>query len=193
MPKGETGETNDDRMIWSYAEQKQLSTDPHSAEEQWGPADAAEVACELRRAPRRPVITLKWTVTANMILTWLCSDGNLRHLKKKTKQKKPFCCNSVNLFEMRVRKLEGNIKGYPRGNLPYLRTWTIFFFFFVSGIFLNSCPNVQNVCEWVCVCVWVDVKQNEGVCCSWRERRLVWTSPRCLWTIGLVLTWQHEC
>lgn len=82
MPKGETG-TNDDKMIWSYAEQKQLSTDPHSAEEQWGPADAAEGACELWRAPRRPVITLKWTVTANMILTWLCSDENLRHFWKK--------------------------------------------------------------------------------------------------------------
>lgn len=57
------------------------------------------------------------------------------------------CRNSVNLFKMRVRKLEENIKSYPRGNFFLLSSWTIFFFV-LNGIFWQE---RLSKCAFVCV------------------------------------------
>lgn len=97
----------------------------------------------------RGVLLLPWNGLWQQI--WFSPDcAQMETCSIFEKKPKTFCHNSVNLFEMRVRKLEGNIKGYPRGNLPYLRTWTFFFFFFLLSVEFScrsSCPNVQ-----MCVC-----------------------------------------
>lgn len=135
----------------------------------------------------RGVLLLPWNGLWQQI--WFSPDcAQMETCSIFEKKPKTFCHNSVNLFEMRVRKLEGNIKGYPRGNLPYLRTWTFFFFFCCQWNFLAGAA-VQ-----MCKCVCVSGRQTErGSLLLRREKRLVLTSPQCLWTIGLVLTWQHEC
>lgn len=145
------------------------------------PINAAEVACKEPQG----LLLLPW----NGLWQSIWFSPNCAHMEEfflKTR-----CRNSVNLFKMRVRKLEENIKSYPRGNFFLLSSWTIFFFV-LNGIFWQ-----ERLSKCAFVCVNGHKRECGSMLFAQRERemedRFHFASPQCLRTICLVLTWQHDC